>query len=154
MEKECDKKIKEFIFVQLYSYFWSTNPLSNLFDELGTGQLMFLFCIYKNGGKMNPSELAKKNKVGKSRIANAARDLEKKGFLNQCVDENDRRKKFFTLTDKATELTKIIDRDVNEYIRVLETRFGKEKIEKICLFIEELTEESENYYKKKGEKSC
>lgn len=151
MNKEPD--IKAFVFGQLYTYFWSKNNLSDLFPELGAGEVMFLMSIYHFGGKMSPKDVATKHKVSKSRVANAAKGLEKKQYLNHIQDSIDHRKKYFTLTKKGLEFAKIIENDSIEYSNFLENEFGKNKIDEICFALQSLTDVSEKYYEMKGEKN-
>ncbi len=151
MKKE--PSIKEFVFGQLYTYFWSKNNLSNLFPELGAGEVLFLMSIYFCGGKMSPKDVATQHKVSKSRVANAAKGLEKKNYLDHIQDSCDHRKKYFTLTKKGLEFTKIIEDDLQEYSSYLEETFGKEKMDETCLFLQSLTDASEQYYQKKGHKN-
>lgn len=143
-------EISQFLLCQVYFYFWAMNPLSNLVDDLGPGQLFFLLSLFPDK-KISPSEAASAHKVGKSRIANVTRDMETKGYLVHTVDENDKRKKYFSLTKKGQGLANLINSDINSYWVSLKKTMGEEDLKEASRLAELISKESAAYYQMKRE---
>ena len=145
-----DCGISQFLLCQIYFYFLSINPLSDLVDDLGPGQLFFLLNLFPDK-KISPAEAAATHKVSKSRIANATRDMEEKGYLIHIIDEKDRRKKYFSLTKKGQGLANLIESDIDSYFLSLKKKIGEEELKEANRLAEIIAKESTDYYKMKKE---
>lgn len=150
MEKQEKLKpdITQFIFHQIYFYFWPENPLSDFIDDLGPGQLFFLLSLYPEK-KISPNEAALKSKVGKSRIANVSKDMEKKGYITHVQDENDKRRKYFILTKKGQGLAALLCRDIDNYIQNLKKELGEEELSALVSSAKSVADLTSSYFLRK-----
>lgn len=148
MEKCIEKThMNDFVLGQLYLFYWAYNPLSDVISEIGPGQIGLLISIDQSKEKrISPSIAAIKHKVGRSRIANAGRDLEKKGYLSEIADQEDKRKKYFFLTQKGMETCRLILEDYQRFRYEMEVRIGHERFQALVGQLERLADESDAYF--------
>ncbi|MFV0441380.1 MAG: MarR family winged helix-turn-helix transcriptional regulator [Lachnospirales bacterium] len=84
-----------------------------------SSQVGVLWFLRKKGGSANQKEIEKHLNVAHSTTIGMVSRLEKKGFVTVSQDENDRRYRVVTLTDKAYELHLEIKKNVDECERKL-----------------------------------
>lgn len=63
----------------------------------------------KNGHVVRASQLAKSFKVSRANITNLLNVLREKGLITQREDEDDRRRKFFELTEEGRSILKALE---------------------------------------------
>lgn len=155
--ENCFEKthMNDFVLGQLYLFYWAYNPLSDVISEIGPGQIALLISIDQSKEKrISPSIAAIKHKVGRSRIANAGRDLEKKGYLSEIADQVDKRKKYFLLTTKGEETCRLIQEDYQRFRNEMERKIGYDKFQALLQQLETLVDESDSYFIQRRKKNA
>lgn len=85
----------------------SLNSTSHKFlNTANKGEVALMIYIYSNEN-VTPGELINVLNVGSGRIANALKNLEKKGNIIRVKDKFDKRKTFIYLTNKGKEIVSI-----------------------------------------------
>lgn len=93
----------------------------------GKGEIRLLCFLLDQGGKVTPGDLAEVLSVGSGRIANALKDLEKKGFVRRRRDEEDKRHFFIELTPKGEKKASAIKAYFESRVKVAVDAIGVDR---------------------------
>ncbi len=100
------------------------------------GEVAILGTLARSGGQLSPGDLAELLRLSTSRVANALKNMERKGLVTRQINPNDRRGILVSITPKGREfgeksfqgaidqvqsmLSALDPDDVNDLVRVLE----------------------------------
>lgn len=115
-------------------------------SKLNKGEYGLLIYIY-NHKDATPSDLSVDLKVGSGRIANALKNLEKKGLVIRMQDKIDKRKTIVHLTKDGEELTRAHCKEFQDRVKGIYHILGEEDSINFIRILNKLIEGS----KKKGE---
>ena len=93
----------------------------------GEGQMMIIRYLADHREGVYPSDLINILGCGNSRIANALKELEKKGFVARFKCQNDKRKTLVQLTDKGREFAIERYHELEARITRIIDEIGKDK---------------------------
>lgn len=98
---------------------------------LGRGEFRILLIIHKRK-ECTPGELSSILNVGTGRIANALKDLGKKGFITRSQNKEDKRRSVVQLTEKGEEISKKISDVFLRKVKLIVDGLGEEEFMKMC----------------------
>ncbi len=104
----------------------------SFYEEITCKQFFLLACmsLYPNEAPTS-NELAKTMGCSRQSVKEILNNLEKKGFVWLCVDENDKRKQRIYLTEKANHMSEQYQEKETVFMKQLYEGVGEEDIEKI-----------------------
>ena len=117
------------------------------------GQPMIMYEIYKSGEDgIAPTILAKKIKVGSSRIANALKKLEEYGYIKRVSSKDDHRKTNVILTkDGLNQVKEARDEMLKDFKKILKN-IGEDNYIKYLYYCKLVLKACSEVFKKKGDK--
>lgn len=104
------------------------------FDEFASSHGNILFQLSKNA-KMKMRDLSIKINRDKSTTTVLVKKLKELGLIKEEIDENDKRNKFISLTEKGNEYTKITFSLSNDLIQKFYAGFTDDEKEQFTAFL-------------------
>ncbi|MGL5125258.1 MAG: MarR family winged helix-turn-helix transcriptional regulator [Fusobacteriaceae bacterium] len=112
--------------------------------NLGSGQSIFLFQLYKKDG-VSQDELANTLYIDKGTTARSLKKLEKEGFIKKEVLVSDKRTNIISLTKKAIELESEITIILKKWDTALATSLSEEEEKTLLILLKKIS--SSNFLK-------
>lgn len=101
---------------------------------LGKGEFRILLLLYKKG-ECTPGDLSSLLNVGSGRIANALKDLGRKGYITRGKSKEDKRSVTIRLTESGEELARKFSDLFLRKVKSVVDGLGEEDFVKMCALI-------------------
>jgi DNA-binding MarR family transcriptional regulator len=134
---DYDTKAREF--VELFAKL-IRRPAHRGTEEVtrGEGGILMYLCLQHDGA--SAGELKKEFEVGSGRIANALRDMEKKGLVTRTGSEDDKRLVLVYATDKGKALVEERRCHIMQKMRELMEELGEEDTDDLIRLLKRILE--------------
>ncbi len=106
--------------------------------DLKASELPVLIKLIKHGDGLTQKQLLKKLPVSKSTLSKTINDLIKKGYLRKTKKSDDRRANLIYLTDKSSEIEKVIQEIHKKSEKMMLQDFDEKEREKLIHYLKKI----------------
>lgn len=117
---------------------YTTNSLKKCFEFAQGENRVLLMLLLAKEKNLTPSDFTDELNVSKQRTTNILNSLKKKEYIALQMDATDRRKINIALTKKGEEYISKKSDEVENEVKIVSDKLGKEKIQKLNELLEEI----------------
>lgn len=112
--------------------------------NIGAGQYQFLVMLYLKDG-LSHDDMTEKMSVDKATTTRAIMKLEEEGYVRREINEEDKRKYYIYLTEKAISKKYEILRIANSWEEKLAESLTEEEVDSVLVIMRKIAKNNPNY---------